>query len=98
MADETISKAEIAQLLQSIRDEQDFTQGQVEALRVALYSAFRAVQSNAELRVQVETNLEARLQLMKKHKDPRGTIAGYESALRDLLLGFHADNPADKTH
>lgn len=87
-----------SEVISELMQWQDFVQGQITALRIALYSAFRAAQSNAELRALVESTLEAHLQLMKEHPESQASIAGYESALRDLVLGFHAGNTADSTH
>jgi hypothetical protein len=83
---------EIAGHLEAIRGWQDYTQGQVEALRVALFEIFQHAQANAELRSRAESHLENRLRLMEEGQEPQGKIAGYKSALKDLLAGFHSGN------
>jgi hypothetical protein len=98
-ADETRDiKEESLKALMAIRAWQDYTQGQVDALRVALFACFQVAQGNAELRTRVESELATRVLLMKKHPDPPQTIAGFESAMRDLVAGFQLGNSTDTAH
>lgn len=93
-------RAELTKHVQAVRDWQDFLQGELEAIRVALFELLRSSQGNTELRARMEQHLETRLRLMREATppDPQGTIAGFESTLRDLVAGFHVGNPTDTNH
>ena len=91
---------ELISILNRFRSGQEFLHGQVLGLRTALFSAFQHLQSEEALRARVESDLEARLRLMKapESKEDPNTIAGYESTLKELITGFHAGNKGDVSH
>ncbi len=81
--------------LEAIYHWQEFTQGQVDALRIALFEVFQHLQSDAALRSRVESHLENRLRIMCEKKESPAAIDGFQSALRDLVAGFHSGNKGD---
>lgn len=72
-------------------------QGQIEAIRCALFAALQFVQANEEFRAHMESNLASRLKAMTQGNDPPAVKAGYESAMRELLSGVALSQDTDPT-